>query len=60
MALALSRRVGESIEIDGGRIVVTVVGIQGGKVQLGVEAPRAVPVHRGEVAEAIRAGANKE
>lgn len=31
----------------------TVVDIRGDKVRVGVEAPRAVPVHRGEVVDAI-------
>ena len=43
--LVLSRRIGERIVIDG-NIVVTVVEIQGGKIRLGIEAPREVPVWR--------------
>ena len=51
--LVLSRKKDESIEI-GRDIVITVVETRGDKVRLGIEAPRDVPVHRSEVAEAIR------
>ena len=51
--LVLSRKKNESIEI-GRDVVVTVVETRGDKVRLGIEAPRDVPVHRSEVAEAIR------
>jgi carbon storage regulator len=37
-------------------IVITVVEIRGGKVRLGIEAPKSVPVHRKEVYEAIQRG----
>lgn len=52
--LVLSRKLQESIVIAD-NIVLTVVGIQGNKVRLGIEAPKDVPVHRQEVAEAIAA-----
>ncbi len=50
--LVLSRKVGEAIYIDD-KVIVTVVEIRGDKIRLGVEAPREVPVHRKEVADAI-------
>mgnify|MGYP001575826419 CR=1 FL=1 len=50
--LVLARRVGENIVI-GDDIVVTVVEIRGGKVRLGIRAPKKVPVHRQEVFDAI-------
>jgi carbon storage regulator len=46
--LVLSRRVGETVVIDGG-IRVTVVEMHGNKVRLGIEAPPAVRVDREEV-----------
>lgn len=46
--LVLSRKTHEEICI-GSNIHVTVVAIQGGKVKIGIEAPREVPVHRKEV-----------
>lgn len=51
--LVLSRKVNESIVIDGGKIVITVVDIQGSKAKIGINAPREVSVHRGEIADRI-------
>ncbi|HEX5270605.1 MAG TPA: carbon storage regulator [Gemmataceae bacterium] len=48
--LVLTRRVGESLVIDGG-IRVIVLAINGTKVRLGFEAPPSVTVLRGEVQE---------
>ncbi|MBS0184720.1 MAG: carbon storage regulator CsrA [Nitrospira sp.] len=46
--LVLSRRCGESVTI-GPDIRVVVLGVKSGQVRLGIEAPRAVAVHREEV-----------
>ena len=46
--LVLSRKQNERIRI-GDDITVTVVEIQGDKVKIGIEADRAVPVHREEI-----------
>lgn len=46
--LVLSRRLGEKIIINGD-IVVTVVDIDRGKIRLGIEAPRDVPIFRKEL-----------
>ena len=46
--LVLSRKRNEQIVIADD-IVITVIGIRGDKVRLGIEAPQAVPVHRYEV-----------
>jgi carbon storage regulator len=46
--LVLSRRCGESVTI-GPDIRVVVLGLKSGQVRLGIEAPRAVPVHREEI-----------
>ncbi len=51
--LVLSRKRNEQIVIAE-NIVITVVEIRGGKVRLGIEAPKSVPVHRKEVYEAIQ------
>ena len=53
--LVLSRKRNESIVIDtsDGPVEITVVDIRGDKVRLGCDAPRAVPVHRREVYDAI-------
>lgn len=46
--LILTRRVGESVVI-GDDISVTVLGVKGNQVRLGVNAPRDVSVHREEI-----------
>lgn len=46
--LVLSRRPQETIVIGGG-ISITVVSVQGNQVRLGIEAPRNVPIRRGEL-----------
>lgn len=51
--LILTRRVGERLLI-GDDIIVTVLGVKGNQVRIGVDAPREVPVHREEIAERIR------
>ena len=51
--LVLSRKEGQSIHINDD-VTITVIDIRGDKVRLGVEAPRAVPVHRNEVYDAIQ------
>jgi len=53
--LVLSRKPNESVFINE-NIVVTVLGIRGDRVQLGIEAPREMPVHRQEVYERIQNG----
>lgn len=51
--MVLTRRNSETICIDGGRIVVTVVDIRGDRVRIGVTADKSISVHRGEVQEEI-------
>jgi len=57
--LILTRRVGESVMI-GRDIVVTVLGVKGVQVRLGVNAPKHIPVHREEVYERIKAETREE
>jgi len=52
--LVLSRKKNESIVINDD-IVVTIVEVRGGKVRLGIEAPKDIPVHRRELLGAILA-----
>ena len=56
--LILTRRVGESIKI-GDEITVTVLGVKGNQVRIGVNAPKDVPVHREEVFERIQGERSK-
>lgn len=46
--LVLSRKLGEKIYI-GDNICITVVDIDRGKIRLGIEAPRDVPIYRQEL-----------
>lgn len=50
--LILTRKVNESL-IVGDEITVTVLGVKGNQVRLGVTAPRDVAVHREEIYERI-------
>ena len=51
--LILTRRVGETVMI-GDDITVTVLGVKGNQVRIGVNAPRNVAVHREEIFERIK------
>ena len=51
--LVIPRKESEGIMI-GDHIAVTVLEVRGDTVRLGIECPREVPFHRGEVFEAIR------
>jgi len=51
--LILTRRVGETVVI-GDEVQVTVLGVKGNQVRLGVNAPRDVSVHRQEIYERIQ------
>ncbi len=51
--LILTRRVGETLMI-GDEVTVTVLGVKGNQVRIGVNAPRDVPVHREEIYERIK------
>lgn len=53
--LILTRRVGESVMI-GGNVVVTVCGVRGEQVRIGVQAPKDVSIDREEIAERKKAG----
>ena len=46
--LVLSRKVGETIHI-GSSLTIKVTAIKGGRVQIGIEAPREVGILRGEL-----------
>jgi carbon storage regulator len=46
--LVLSRKLGEKIYI-GENVIITVVDIDRGKIRLGIEAPRDVPIYRQEL-----------
>ena len=51
--LILTRRVGETVMI-GNDVTVTVLGVKGNQVRIGINAPKNVAVHREEIYERIK------
>ncbi|MFJ7312552.1 carbon storage regulator CsrA [Pseudomonas sp. NPDC098747] len=56
--LILTRKVGEVLNI-GDDINVTVLGVSGKQVRIGIDAPKDVAVHREEITQRIKAGLTK-
>lgn len=53
--LILTRRVGETLMV-GDDVTVTVLGVKGNQVRIGVNAPKDVAVHREEIYQRIQRG----
>lgn len=53
--LILTRRVGETVMI-GDDVTMTILGVKGNQVRVGINAPRDVAVHREEIYERIKRG----
>jgi carbon storage regulator len=58
--LILTRRVGETVMIGGQEVTVTVLGVKGNQIRLGINAPKSVAVHREEIYERIQREAAAE
>ena len=52
--LILTRRVGETLMV-GDEVTVSVLDVKGKQVKIGIDAPKAVAVHREEIYERIKA-----
>ena len=57
--LILTRRVGESLMI-GDDVTITVLGVKGNQVRIGVDAPKEVAVHREEILNRIEDAASQD
>ncbi|MCX8573780.1 MULTISPECIES: carbon storage regulator CsrA [unclassified Gilliamella] len=56
--LILTRRVGETL-IIGDDVVITILGVKGNQVRIGINAPKEVSIHREEIYNRIHQAQNK-
>ena len=57
--LILTRRVGETLMV-GDDISITVLGVKGNQVRIGVNAPKNIAVHREEIYERVKQEQNQK
>lgn len=53
--LILTRRIGETLVIGDNEVNVTVMGIKGNQVRMGIDAHESISVHRNEIFQKIKA-----
>lgn len=57
--LILTRRIGESLVV-GNNVTITVLGVKGNQVRVGVNAPKEISVHREEIYKRIQEEKNQK
>lgn len=57
--LKLMRRIGETLFV-GDDVTITILGVRGNQVKLGINAPKEIPVHREEIYERIKQQEEKD
>lgn len=57
--LILTRRIGETLMV-GDEVALTVLGVQGNQVRIGIQAPKDTAVHREEIYQRIQREKNSE
>ncbi len=57
--LILTRKIGESLIIND-NIVITILGVKGTQVRIGIDAPKNISIHREEVYKKVKIDCDKK